>query len=159
MPQDFKTLPTVNGVPVSLQGHQHNFDDFPVLCVRSGKSSTQNYSANTTTKLTFDTLPFNTGLTVDLANERLVFPNVISGQGIFEINVSLQLSGTSSMTIYMYKNGSLLETMYTVTTAMTEHTCMTMLQFAANDYIEIFIRGGSSRTIRTTTTSYIKQVA
>jgi len=155
---DHKRPITVNGVPVSLQGHSHDFSTFPVLCVKSGKSITQSYSSNTTTKLTFDILSFNTGLNVDLANERLVFPS-ITGYGIFEIQVSMQLSGTSNMTIYVYKNGSLLENTYSTTTSMTEHSTTTMLQFASNDYIEIFFRGGSSRIIQTTTVSYIKQVA
>jgi hypothetical protein len=156
---DYKRPITVNGVPISLQGHTHDFSTFPVLCVRSGKSATQSYSSNTTTKLTFDTMPFNTGLNVDLANERLIFPSVISGYGIFEIYVYMQLSGTSTMAIYVYKNGSLLDTVYSTTTASDIHNCNTMAQFSANDYIEIFFKGGTARTIQTTTVSYIKQVA
>ena len=159
MSQDFKTLPTVNGVPVSLQGHQHNFDDFQVLVAKASKTATQAYSANTTTKLTINSVVFNTGFVIDDTNDRLYIPANVSGQRIFEIRVNLDLSSTSTMYIYVYKNGVLFETPYYISTALNTHICSTMLQFAPNDYIEIYIRGGTARTINTTTTLSIKQVA
>ena len=156
---DFKQPISVNGVPVSLQGHTHNFDTMSVLVCKAGKTATQTYTANVNTKVTVDSMLFNTGFNVDIANERLVFPAEILGQGIFEIRANIDLNSTSNMYIYVYKNGTLLETPYYCSTALNTHMCTTMLQFAPNDYIEIWIRGGTSRTIQKTTTLSIKQVA
>lgn len=156
---DHKRPITVNGVPVSLQGHQHNFNDFPVLVAKATKTTTQAYSANVTTKLTINSIVFNTGFTIDDANDRLYIPANVSGQGIFEIRVNLDLNSTSTMYIYIYKNGVLFETPYYISTALNTHICSSMIQVAANDYIEIYIRGGTARTIQTTTTLSIKQVA
>jgi hypothetical protein len=86
-------------------------------------------------------------------------PSTLSGVGIFEIQVNIQLSGTSTMTIYVYKNGSLLETIYNTTNTSDEYICSAIEKFAANDYIEIYLKGGTARTIQAATTSYIKQVA
>ena len=156
---DFKNTLSLKGTSVSVDGHAHTFDTFPVLACKAYKTETQTYTLNITTKVKIDNMLFNTGLNVDMANERLVFPNNISGQGIFEIRANIDLSGTSNMYIYVYKNGTLLETPYYCSTALNTHMCTTMLQFAPNDYIEIWIRGGTSRTIKTTSTLSIKQVA
>jgi hypothetical protein len=156
---DYKRPITVNGVSVSLQGHTHNFSTFPVLCAKVGKSAIQSYSANAITKVIFDTAILNNGLTVDTTNSRIKMPSTLSGVGIFEIQVNIQLSGTSTMTIYVYKNGSLLETIYNTTNTSDEYICSAIEKFAANDYIEIYLKGGTARTIQAATTSYIKQVA
>lgn len=155
---DYKQPITINGVPVSLQGHQHNFDTFPVLLTKCGKSTTQSYSSNTTTKLTFNTVEINTGFIFDEPTERIYIPNDISGNGIIEVTVDLDLSGTSSMYIYLYINGVNAEEYY-MSTALIRHGCVILMQVNPNDYLELYIRGGSSRTIQTTTKAYIKQVA
>ncbi len=159
MAQDFKTPITVNGVPVSMQGHQHDFDTFPVLCAKVGKSATQNYAANTTTKVTWNVSRFNNGLTADLANSRITVPPTISGVGIFDIRANIDLSGTSTMYIYVYVNGVLEDTPYYISTALNQHWVSTMLQLTPDDYVEIYIRGGTARTINTMSSFSIRQVA
>jgi len=156
---DHKRPITVNGVPVSLQGHSHDFSTFPVLCAKMGKSATQNYSSNTTTKVIFNTSIFNNGLTVDTVNSRLRTPPTLSGIGIFDIQANLRLNLTSNMYIYFYVNGVLVETPYYMSTSMVMHIVSSMLQLTPDDYVEIFIRGGTARTLQTTCTFSMKQVA
>ncbi len=158
MSQDFKTPITVNGVPVSMQGHQHDFSAFPVLLTKCGKSTTQNYSANTTTKLAFNTVEINTGFIFDEPTERIYIPSSISGNMIVEVTIDLDLNGTSTMFIYLYINGVSVEDYY-MSTALIRHGCVFLKRVNPNDYLELYIRGGTARTIQTATKAYIKQVA
>jgi hypothetical protein len=124
-----------------------------------GKSATQNYSANTTTKVKFNTSIFNNGLTVDTVNSRLRTPPTLSGVGIFDVRANLDLSSTSNMYIYFYVNGVLVETPYYISTALNQHIVTSMLQLTSDDYVEVYLRGGTARTLNTTCTFSMKQVA
>ena len=155
---DHKNPITVNGVPVSLQGHQHDFDTFPVLITKCGKSTTQSYSSNVTTKLTFNTVEINTGFIFDEPTERIYIPVTFSGYGVIEVHVDIDLSITSTMYIYLYVNGVSVESYY-MSTRLITHSCNITKQVQPNDYIELYIRGGTSATVQTTTKAYIKQVA
>ena len=155
---DHKNPITVNGVPVSMQGHQHDFDTFQVLYTKCGKSTTQNYTLNTTTKLTFNTVEINTGFIFDEPTERIYIPATFSGYGIIEVHVDMDINTTSSMYIYLYVNGVNVESYY-MSTRLITHSCTISKQIQPNDYLELYIKGGTSATIVTTTKAYIKQVA
>lgn len=159
MSQDFKTPISVNGVPVSMQGHQHDFNTFPVLVSKMGKSNTQTYTANVNTKVAFNTNIFNNGLIVDTTNNRVTTPSAVSGVGIFDIRANIDLNSTSTMYIYIYVNGVQVDQPYYISTALNQHWVSTMLQLTPDDYVEIYIKGATARTIQTTSTFSIRQVA
>jgi hypothetical protein len=156
---DFKKLPMVNGVPVSLVGHQHTIEDLVVLpCAKLIKTATQNYTGNVTTKATWQGADWDLTGGFNAANSRLLLPASLYGNRLFQVDYALFLNNTSAMTMYVYVNGANALTMLSTTVLNKYFYATGYLTAAAGDYIELWLRGVTGRTIQTTSWCHIRQI-
>lgn len=152
-------LPTVNGVLVSLDGHQHTIADLAVVsCAKLLKTATQTYTANIATKVTWNSTAWDLTGGFNAANSRLILPASLDGNGLFRVDFSLFLNNSSTMIAYLYINGALQDTLLSTTVSNSFFNVCGFFTATAGQYIELWIRGGTGRTIQTTSWCHIQQI-
>ena len=103
------------------------------------------YTAYST--IPFDTVDFDNASTADTSTERIT----IGRAGRYQVTARIYDSvSTSHVTIYLMKNGSILEEksfikhVSSLTTGGIEFSVSDYLDLAAGDYLEFFIKAGIS---------------
>jgi hypothetical protein len=134
-----QNLPAADGT-VMVSGNQPAFSAYPV--------SNQSISANTPTKVIFDTEVFDTNNNYNTANSRFT-PTVA---GYYQMTFSLY-AATSSLGIYhlnFYKNGTLYkQSNYNVAPASALMSNMTSLIYlnGSTDYVEAYFSSQFASTL------------
>ena len=110
--------------------------------VSKSSSDDQTLSNNTTTKISFDTEGVDVGN--NFASNKYTVPS--AGKYFFEAQVkgeTSQDSKISNMTVYIYKNGSVVAATSNILTAGYEKlislNLSTLLNLAQNDYLEVYM--------------------
>ena len=102
--------------------------------------------------MTFDTKTFDTGSNVDVTTNKGRFTAPVAGFYYFISTITFTATGVQYAILAIYKNGSLLKglSQYTIPTGSNNsiQSGGTLVQLAANDYIEIYHQGtGGSITV------------
>ena len=110
--------------------------------VSKSSSDDQTLSNNTTTKITFDTEGVDVGN--NFASNKYTVPS--AGKYFFEAQVKGETnldSKIANMTVYIYKNGSVIAATSNILTAGYEKlislNLSTLLNLAQNDYLEVYM--------------------
>ena len=110
--------------------------------VSKSSSDDQTLSNNTTTKISFDTEGVDVGN--NFASNKYTVPS--AGKYFFEAQVKGETnldSKISNMTVYIYKNGSVIAATSNILTAGYEKlislNLSTLLDLAQNDYLEVYM--------------------
>ena len=110
--------------------------------VTKSSSDDQTLSNNTTTKITFDTEGVDVGN--NFASNKYTVPS--AGKYFFEAQVKGETnldSKIANMTVYIYKNGSVIAATSNILTAGYEKlislNLSTLLNLAQNDYLEVYM--------------------
>lgn len=157
---DQKSLPTVNGVPVSLVGHGHiitDISDFAhthlvseirdTIALRAKRgTSAQAISANTATKVQFNVEDYDYGDCFDTTLFRFT-PPANQSVGVYRVICGIYLSGTSIGRIMLYKNGVEHTRLDERSQTNIQFNGMTEVLLTTSDYLEIYIYLNSARSI------------
>jgi hypothetical protein len=152
--QDFKDVPTVNGVRVSLQGHTHSVSEITdTYATRVRRATTvQSISANTATKIQFNVEDYDYGNNYDnVTNFRWTTP-AAQTVGIYRVMCSIYLSGTSIGRLMLYKNGVEYQRLVEYSSAIIQYTGSTEIGglVAGTDYLEIYAYLSTARSVAIT---------
>jgi len=155
------TINVPAGVTIANAGTATGFGTSNTPAFSAIKTSNQNISHNTATKVTFDTELYDSDSAFDLSNERFTVPSGKAGKymigSLCKPNASADLS---EHIVYLYVNGAFNtanksvyaqfnknnETTYTLTTQFN-----VVIDLAAGDYLEVYSSiysiGGASGTL------------
>lgn len=123
-------------------------------------------SDNTATKLNFDTVETQSGVSYDTANKKFVVPSGAGGTYYVSATANLRTETNSDLqnvNFYMYKNGSATQTNTWNFTSnyLRLFTCNVskVIALAEGDYVEIYalintVAGGSSRLVTATASNF-----
>lgn len=139
--------------------HTHSSTDIiDTIATKSIPSTTQTIPANTNTKVNFNSNIFNFGTGWDGINSR--FTNNNAHMTIFRVNCNIFLNSTTSGELMVYRNGTVDTTakIYIGTSNSSNFSGSTVVDMQPGDYIEIFIRVSTSRTIQTTSILFVTSV-
>jgi len=109
------------------------------------KTSNQNVTDETQTKVTFDSEVYDIGSGFDLSNDKFVVPTNEGGKYIFYGGVDSSANANQQLDaalVYVYKNGSIIG-QYTADSSsnpISQFTCLWTDSFvlSATDYIEVY---------------------
>ena len=116
----------------------------------SAKTSTsqRNLTSNAATKINYDTVEYNVGVTYDTTNKRFTVPTGYAGKYFFSATARLEDNGDnaafSKIGIFIYKNGSnALQRLLEMSTAEIQAynnriNVNGFLDLAVGDYIEVY---------------------
>ena len=156
------SLPASTGEILTTSNQSTNT---PFFSVELGSDQT-GISDNTATKLNFDTVETESGVTFDTTNKRFTVPSGAGGTYYVSATGNLRTETNSDLqnvNFYMYKNGTAIQTS---TWNFTNNyirlfTCNVskVLALADGDYVEIYAlintaSGGSSRLITATASNF-----
>ena len=138
------TVNIPSGVPIANAGTATGFGVAGTESFYVSKSSSddQTLSNNTTTKISFDTEGVDVGN--NFASNKYTVPS--AGKYFFEAQVKGETnldSKIANMTVYIYKNGSVIAATSNILTAGYEKlislNLSTLLNLAQNDYLEVYM--------------------
>jgi hypothetical protein len=101
------------------------------------RSTTQSLSANTTTKIQFDSEEFDTNSCFDSTTNYRFTPTVA---GYYQVSAGLAASAVTILTLYIYKNGSVYKIPFSSNSATVASGGVSALVYCngSTDYIEIY---------------------
>ena len=181
---DFKKNPTVNGSQIwnagndghgssldadTLDGkhasdlcpyvHTHSSIDITdTIAVKANPLTTQNISANVNTKVNFGSEVYDFGPAYDDLTSR--FTNIKPHLSIFRVSCNIFLNSTTSGSLMVYKNGieDVTSRLFNATSNTSNFNGYVDVDMNPSDYLEIFIRVGTARTILTTSSLSVSSV-
>ena len=153
------TLPATTG-EITVGGNNTPFISVNINADQTGISD------NTATKINFDTVETQSGVTYDTTNKRFTVPSGAGGTYYVSTSANLRTETNTDLqvaNIYIYKNGSAVQTNGWNFTAnyLRTFTCTAskVIALAEGDYVEIYalintVAGGSSRLATATASNF-----
>ena len=139
----FTALVPIAGWSSSVQTSDQG--DSRVVAARFTRSTTQNVSTTSPTKVQLNTVSFDTHAGFNAVNNRYIAPVA----GFYRINAAVYCSAITSgsfLQVYIYRNGSDIANSFGIGTSTSDvsQSVSTLVQLNAGDFIELFVSSNDS---------------